>query len=75
MTTTASPAMNPIIAERRITTSVPVTTDGVYCDHVWQLATQISNSSGRKKPFLQGGRALVFREDIPEPPEDTEVQE
>ena len=59
MTTVATAAMKPMIAARRINTSVTITTDSVYCDHVWQLATHMSESSGRKKSSWQG-RVLIF---------------
>ncbi len=49
MIITASPVPNPMIDDRAIATSVPIVTDCGYCDHVWQLATQMSNPVERKK--------------------------
>ena len=59
MTTVAIAAMKPMNAGRKINTSVAITTDSMYCDHVWQLATHISELSGRKKSSWQG-RVLIF---------------
>ena len=71
---TATPVMNPTIAEKRITTSVPIATEGVNSVHVWQLATQMPNSFGRKKSSRQGRRAgeVEFRGALSRPaPEET----
>ena len=69
---TTSPEVNPIKADRRIITSVPVATDSENCDHVWQLATQKLELSGRKKSSLQGRKSvLVLRGDVSGSPEET----
>ena len=67
MIMTARPEVNPIKADRRITTSVPVATDSENSDHVWQLATQKFESSGRKKSSLQGrgSGVLILRKALP----------
>ena len=68
----AVPATNPIIADRRMATSVPRTTDGEYCDHVWQSATHTPDSSDRKK-FSWQGWLLVFKDDASEPESTTGI--
>ncbi len=72
MTMTAIPVTIPIIADRATTTSVLIATDCENSDHVWQLATQNTDPSGRKKFSRQGRRreALVFRGAVPRSSEE-----
>ena len=70
----ATAAMKPMIAARRMNISVAIATDSVYCDHVWQLATHISEPSGRKKLSWQG-RVLIFSGATSEVSKRTTVKE
>lgn len=69
---TAIPVTNPMIADRATTTSVLISTDCENSDHVWQLAIQKGEPSGRKKSFRQSkttGR-LEFLGAVPRSPEE-----